>query len=492
MERTVQLTLNGQDPMNVTLPFTFYDPLAFVIHRVHPMGGPAAGGTLLTIYLVDDRLLIDKGGGFRHGLRCRFIGGENETRHRVDVSANITDCSRRRACGAGGMAIACVMPPWPGILNGRHVPVVVEVTLNGQQFSNSGTVPDLSLLPRPWARFMPAGNTLNYYDPSATRIEAVAPFVGPTAGNTSIMIQGFALAAFGDLRCRFGSLNEETNATLTSDSAVQTIRCASPPHWAHPIRIRSVSVKVEVTLNGQHYLQLSPVRLSSPSLEFTYISLDSRLGLSVEAISPRGGPAEGHTRVTVAGSGFDKRTASSPECRFGNATVNASILTSEVLLCDSPSLIAASNLSTGSTMVNLSVGINGQVRDFTSPTSFVYHELLIISRAFPYGGSARGGTPLTVFGRGFEDLDAGSGLRCIFGNRRGNVSVPAFVNPSTNSSLECISPSLDDIEQAQQYGFAAVSSETDLLDVEVRVTNNRLGGWRMSQASSSSVRFIYK
>jgi hypothetical protein len=143
-------------------------------------------------------------------------------------------------------------------------------------------------------------------------------------------------------------------------------------------------------------------------------------------------------------------------------------------------------------MVNLSVGINGQVRDFTSPTSFVYHELLIISRAFPYGGSARGGTPLTVFGRGFEDLDAGSGLRCIFGNRRGNVSVPAFVNPSTNSSLECISPSLDDIEQAQQYGFAAVSSETDLLDVEVRVTNNRLGGWRLSQASSSSVRFIYK
>lgn len=494
LEVPVALTLNGQDLMNTSLPFMYYDDSAFVISRVHPLGGPAAGGTILTVYLADDRLLVDRGGGFRHGPRCRFSGGDNQTR---DTAAQLNDCAGSRECGAGGPAISCPVPQWGDLHGGRHMPVIVEVTLNGQQFSNGAGKGDL--------QYALAANTFSYYNQAATRIETLTPLVGPTAGNTSVVIHGFALAALGDVRCRFGTLHQEMNASVSAphsaDGGVQavydgtgwqvvhSVHCMTPPHWAHPTAIRSRSYDIQVTLNGQDYLSLHPVALSSSAYRFTFISVDSPMGLSAKSISPQGGPPDGDTRVTVRGSGFDKSTASAPECRFGEATVNATILQGDVLHCDSPLLtMAARNYSSGvisSTSINLSVGINGQLQGFTSALSFAYHAPLRIDSIFPIGGGVEGATPLTVHGQGFGDLDGGDGLQCIFGSSDGNVSVPGTVIDGTGTTVQCATPSLADIQHVHENLSASCYS------VDVRVTNNGLGGWRPSQASRTSREFRY-
>ena len=53
------------------VPFTYYEASTFNTSWLHPLGGPIRGGTELSIYLTDNRLLTDLGGG-SHGVLCRF------------------------------------------------------------------------------------------------------------------------------------------------------------------------------------------------------------------------------------------------------------------------------------------------------------------------------------------------------------------------------------------------------------------------------------
>ena len=51
----VEVTLNGQthgDELTTSeVSFAYYDDAGFAVSRVHPWGGPAAGGTTLAIHL---------------------------------------------------------------------------------------------------------------------------------------------------------------------------------------------------------------------------------------------------------------------------------------------------------------------------------------------------------------------------------------------------------------------------------------------------------
>ena len=77
-------------------------------------------------------------------------------------------------------------------------------------------------------------------------VHAFAPRGGPLGGNSSLSLTGLRLESLGDVRCRFGVLNAEVNATIDSDTHA---RCVSPPHWhQQPV---SQSVELELTLNGQ-------------------------------------------------------------------------------------------------------------------------------------------------------------------------------------------------------------------------------------------------
>ena len=206
----LELTFNGYDTVGTltdsNVPYTYYDESALNVSRVHPLGGPTAGGTQLTVYLADDSLLVDLGGGAR-GLYCRFsytepvseFAHEGVVLRHVVVNASLTDCAGARACGEGGGALECKVPPHTAKLCDGPVAtptcedarnVTVDVSLNGQQFSSSGI-------------------TYEYYDESVWRLHTLAPRGGPLSGNTSLVLSGMRLKHLGDVRCRFSVLNPE-------------------------------------------------------------------------------------------------------------------------------------------------------------------------------------------------------------------------------------------------------------------------------------------
>jgi hypothetical protein len=502
--RPVELTLNWQDAghSGQSANFTFYDDTSFRVQRVHPLGGPSSGGSLLYVYLYDDRMLLDLG-----GLRCKFTGPsagttsstglKNETS--IVVEAALSNCKGKRGCGAGWAAMTCTLPEWHAWVPGQaHTPVQVEVSVNGQQYSRGELLYDEQY-------FAPVMFTL--YDPTETRIDSFFPHAGPLGGGTWITIRGGGFGRFGDLRCQFGLRNVEVNASALSASQV---RCLSPSHWTIELaRTTSAPMEMatetlELTLNGQQYLPIRHVnnQLDSkahPEHLFTYFALDHSQGLNVASIRPTGGPPSGGTRVSISGSGFLKAIQPQPECRFGVAgVVPATIVNVATLVCDAPPLFANESSDSGRRLDNktialaVEVGMNGQVHAFTrqGAATFVYHSPPRIISIFPPGGDSKGGTRLTLTGEGFSEKNHGKGLACIFGGvaKPGPdfrvdraASVPATLSDANENSgfgttIYCHSPPLDDL------GDSCARTT-----VAVRVTNN--GGNAISAEASGG--FVY-
>jgi len=407
------LTLNWQDTGSSAAGFQYYDDNAFMVKRVHPLGGPAAGGTLLTVYLYDDRLLVDLGGEGTSGLRCRFSGKDlsDATEVQQVVAANTTNCKGARWCGYGWGAMACVTPSWAA-----WVPqsVVVEVSINGHDFSSGGQTYD--------ERYHPLISFI-LHDPQVTRMDSFLPVAGPFDGGTVITVSGGGFARLGDVRCRFGTLNTEANASVLD---AESLVCHSPRSWMVEESAAAqtmTTVRLQVTLNGQQYFG----RNVFEERDFSYFALDRSFGLSVRAITPSGGSAVGATPVTVLGSGFLRGTwATKPECRFGeHGTVPASIVTVETMTCVSPPRVGNE-----SSPFAIEVGIVGEAVAFTAAEAalFSYHAPSRLHTIYPLGGDAAGGTLLTMTGSDLRELDHGHGLQCLFGR-------PVQPSPATEASM---------------------------------------------------------
>lgn len=147
----LELTFNGDvGAGSLTaygVSYHHYDPAALNISRVHPTGGPSSGGTNLSLYLTSPTLLVDLGGS-APGLACRFSYDEDtgklahaSTVRRHEISpAQIVSCRHARACGYGGDALSCLVPPYVGPLSAATdgADVTVEITLNGVDYTDSG------------------------------------------------------------------------------------------------------------------------------------------------------------------------------------------------------------------------------------------------------------------------------------------------------------------------------------------------------------------
>ena len=230
--------------------FVFYKDSSLSVSRIHPLGGPRAGGTQLHVYLEDERMLVDLGGAV-HGVFCRFTYAQpSPSLHAVSsvnltVHAELVSCAGARSCGAGWGAIACTAPEYDGPFStAGDAEAIVEVSINGQDYSSSGL-------------------TFRYYDPASWRVHRFAPLGGPLGGNVSVSLYGALLRPLGDVRCRFTEadraaeankkgLAAETNATVQEGGAL--VSCASPPHW---ILDRGTQyTALDITLNGQHYMAI--------------------------------------------------------------------------------------------------------------------------------------------------------------------------------------------------------------------------------------------
>jgi hypothetical protein len=127
-------------------------------------------------------------------------------------------------------------------------------------------------------------------------------------------------------------------------------------------------------------------------------------------------------QVVVTGDHFD--VGSKAQCRFGNLTSPANVLSKEKILCESPLSNEAVAVPLTVIMDNVSA-LNEQMYEYLDPCS--------ISKIIPSSGSIKGGTLVTIFGSNFDSAVKSS---CLFGRK---ISEMATV--LSGSAIQCISPS---------------------------------------------------
>ena len=460
--RNLEATINGQLVALTSsgVPFHYYERSIFNVSRLFPLGGPLLGGTLVSLYLSDERLLFDLG-GTDYGPTCQFTYtepsadlGRVETRV-IRVRANLTNCNGGRQCGAGHASLLCVAPPYLGPLAADAADVTVEVTINGQDYTRTGL-------------------TFRYYDPAAWRLNWFWPLGGPLMGNTSMRLRTDRLERLGDVRCRFGphQMSTEVNATIQNPSLVL---CVTPAHWER--RYGSQQVEIQVTLNGQDYL-----RFGHQARQYTFFDFDSiTTGLSVLHLSPNGGPSAGGTLVRVSGTGM--ADLGGTWCQFDESdevAVPATLIDGSTFLCRSPPS-RPDSVFDGSAV---ELTINGQLHQRTSNgVVFQYYlpEGVRVSRIYPRGGPSAGGTEVTLYGRGFRDLDHGRGLRCAFGG----PLVPATVAAGSDEGrLICVTPPIPPSASESRMTCDVHAQRTV---VPVRITLNGNNSFEATDGNSSAM-----
>eukprot|EP01043_Picozoa_sp_COSAG02_P041650 COSAG02_NODE_3470_length_6690_cov_2.641784_1_plen_892_part_10 len=284
---TVRVTNNDQQYGATSQNYEYYS--APHVHRIVPHVGPIRGGTQVTLY--GESFLPDK------NLGCIFDG--------IRVEAEYVSSSE----------MVCISPAHP------PGPVALNMTVNGQQFTNDG-------------------NIFNYYE-----LTEIYPPRGPLFGETQVRAIGHGFVPTANMSCRFNEDGLITAEYLDSE----TLLCIAPAH-------AEGSVSVEINAYGG---ESSAVGLADTDPDYDWfdelnangnwtasgLRYSYYVSPSVTSIDPILGPSTGGTVVTVVGERFlDTETL---RCRFG--TVNSSqilavvtpIYTSpELIHCTSPIQIA--------------------------------------------------------------------------------------------------------------------------------------------------------
>ena len=124
------------------------------------------------------------------------------------------------------------------------------------------------------------------------RIHGTSPHLADMGGGTLINVTGTGFRNFGDTRCRFGSEQGLTYATVFSRELLQ---CRTPA-YALPMTGGRRELRLEVTLNGVDYTR-SPTASHFLIYDHDYVR--------VSHLAPSGGPVRGDTRVTLHGHAFE-------------------------------------------------------------------------------------------------------------------------------------------------------------------------------------------
>ncbi|MDR3454951.1 MAG: IPT/TIG domain-containing protein, partial [Rhodoferax sp.] len=260
----VDLTENGEDWTSSGVVYTYGSPAA--VFSLQPNSGSGMGGQLVV------------------------IAGRNFSNHATAA------CSFGVPYANGSLVVPALWhsPQELRCVAPAHPPgaVVVEVTLNGQDYTYSGIY-------------------FTYVDTPV--IDSVSPTHGPWFGQTAVTISGHGFSS-GSV-CRFGRVFVPALEVLSSDDIV----CVSPPSFAH-----AGAVALEVSTDNSTF--------SNYGVLFTY---DQRV--TIESVSPWFGTAVGGTTVVVYGSNFldtvaavdSTRAPVRPQelfCRFDDVAVPAQYL----------------------------------------------------------------------------------------------------------------------------------------------------------------------
>ena len=425
------ITFNEQDFFGDKSNFSFFtlqnksaeNPTiasSVIISGLHPLGGPARGGTMLTLFGTGFKALDDPSGskesffnrnlhtsnhGYhdlhrsavsRFGLFCLF--------HGVDVA--IQGSSRpylpalRRPVVVASLKsteqIICMTPPYDRFEDHQQAMIAevpVDITLNGNldELTESGL------------------NFTFYREDVHTlpKLHAVKPYGGPSIGGTLLTIFAsnlITLTKLGTPLCRFGSEAENTTVPATivvTTDGNQLVHCTSP---LLPGEMANRDVSLNVAQNGHDYTRRS--------LRFRYYALEK---FELHTLHPSGGPSSGGTQVLITGRHIGV-SRGGLQCGFGSSWVTASSVDEHSLRCAAPAKPINVNSTSKYASVDVHITVNDdQTAVALSSRPFTYFEpniTLAISNIYPQAGSIAGGTWITVYGSGFRDL---GGVFCRFG-----------------------------------------------------------------------------
>ena len=341
------------------------------LHEIWPATGPLTGKTPVRI----------KGGPFVAGLTdellCRFgeqtVPGTWHSKSSIGCVAptHNTEFSEDFAVGEGS----------------ESVTVVVSVTINGQDFSES---------------------SLQYNYHPLVIVNELSPSHGPISGGTIVTLQGEHFGQSRDLTCWFG---ENTVTPIAIENSTHIV-CQAPP------ALRPGGVEVHVSLNGF----IPPYNVSAYSQIYDFEEV-----LRIDEVDPPFGPSRGNSSIVISGGPFvDHSSSEEMFCRFGEMeSVPAEYLSPSQIRCSTPPHLPE--------IVTLQVTQNAQ--DY-SPIQFAfeYYTDESIHRLHPNFGPRSGGHSLYIYGENFRN---DSLTTCRFDN----VEVPAlFINAT---EIHCISPAIN-------------------------------------------------
>ena len=258
----LSVSLNGQQ---FSQPLTYDFAQRIIVSSVTPAGGPLTGGVLVHVL----------GANLRQGHR---VPGSEVQALSCAFGTSIVPATFH----SGNLSLSCTSPSrTPG-------EVVIEVTTNGQDFTNYSV---------PWMQYVPP------------QLSSVEPPSGPIRGGTLISVRGVNLEWQAKLIsakyvCGFGKL--AGNDSLPSASAAATyfpadavLRCHSPSasqSGAPFLHANSSAVLLRIALLEPPDQLWTPV---NSALSFGYYQ-----HAIITSISPRTGPVAGGTLVVVSGGPF--------------------------------------------------------------------------------------------------------------------------------------------------------------------------------------------
>lgn len=377
----VSISNNGADFVDTNDAFEYVPPIRLV--SLTPTMGPQNGGTTIAVTAINIG---------RHAITHCKLGASKPIPATVVILAKLIS-SRE---------VSCVTPRHASSISaGDTMAVPVSVSSNGIDFS---------LL------------TLTFtYIPSFEVVSAT-PLVGPTAGDTPILLQTTTsrpnLDSYNSIFCKFGEAIVEGKA-LSSSSFV----CETPMH-------RPGVISLFMGVNGVDF------DVYAGEFEFT---IDNSTYLE---ISPLSGVVSGGTLVYVTGIDLDPTRSYS--CKIGesvDSVVLAEFVNTTHVGCRTPPVA-----STGPAVVRISD--NGH--DFSRfNLTYVYVQPLFVTRINPTSGDISGGDMIRVTGGEFRPgVDQ---ITCRFGD---TVSQAVLLSAS---EVNCPAPLHQPIQDVQSVEIRSLS-----------------------------------
>lgn len=425
---TIDVTVVNSAPGTGTSATSAADQFTYVaaptVTAVSPNGGPAAGGTTVTV----------TGSGFVNGATTVDFGVAASTNVTVNSSTSLTAIS---PAGSGAVDITVTTaggtsPTSATDLFGYGSPTVTALTPNGGPVGGGQvvTVTGTGFANGASASFgaTPATGVTVL---SGTELTAIAP--ARASGSVDVTVTtsgGTSSTSTADLFA-YGSA---TVASVSPEAGPlgggQTVTVTGSGFATNSIVLFGTTPATGVTVNatGTSLTATSPTGgglvdvyvvtsggASTPSIVDHYI-----YGIpTVSSISPVTGPPSGGTTVVVNGSNFTQDAS----IKFGPATATVTNVASNGTFA-----IAHSPAGTGSVDVRVSTAAGTSA---ASINDLFAYSAPIVSAVSPQAGSVSGGTSVTVSGTGFIP-----GARVSFGS---TASTSVTVNSGTQ--LTAVSPS---------------------------------------------------